>query len=354
LQSQFAISQLVSSFLCFFVLKTRNLSRIKMAAQHPKPSVVAARNFDCEKDCQTLRDAMKGLGTDEDTIIEIICARDYKQMADIKKSFQQMFGRVLEDDLKSELGGKLEKVVLAITKSPMEQMAATLRGAVKGLGTDETAIIEIMCTSTNEELAQIKEIYKKAYSHDLMKDLVDDTSGDFKRLLVSMSAGDRDQDGAPLSDGDVQTTAQKLYDAGEGKMGTDEEAFNMVLARRGFHQLRQIFHFYNRHLSPEKGIIGAIKSEFSGSIKDAYLAIATTALDGREAYLADQLYSSMKGLGTNDQQLIRLVTSRSQIDLKGCAVQFLKRHEKTLEDFVIDDTSGDYGKCLLALVKGNH
>jgi len=236
----------------------------------------------------------------------------------------------------------------------MEQTAATLRGAVKGLGTDETAIIEIMCTSTNEELAQIKEIYKKAYSHDLMKDLVDDTSGDFKRLLVSMSAGDRDQDGAPLSDGDVQTTAQKLYDAGEGKMGTDEEAFNMVLARRGFHQLRQIFHFYNRHLSPENGIIGAIKSEFSGSIKDAYLAIATTALDGREAYLADQLYHSMKGLGTNDQQLIRLVTSRSQIDLKGCAVQFLKRHEKTLEDFVIDDTSGDYGKCLLALVKGNH
>merc|ERR1711894_146549 len=258
-------TQLSSSFLCFvsqsFVLKTRNLSRIKMAAQHPKPSVVAARNFDCEKDCQTLRDAMKGLGTDEDTIIEIICARDYKQMADIKKSFQQMFGRVLEDDLKSELGGKLEKVVLAITKSPMEQMAATLRGAVKG-------------------------------------------------------------------------------------MGTDEEAFNMVLARRGFHQLRQIFHFYNRHLSPENGIIGAIKSEFSGSIKDAYLAIATTALDGREAYLADQLYHSMKGLGTNDQQLIRLVTSRSQIDLKGCAVQFLKRHEKTLEDFVIDDTSGDYGKCL--------
>merc|ERR1712117_836396 len=106
LRSQFAISQLASSFLCFFVLKTRNLSRIKMAAQHPKPSVVAARNFDCEKDCQTLRDAMKGLGTDEDTIIEIICARDYKQMADIKKSFQQMFGRVLEDDLKSELGGK--------------------------------------------------------------------------------------------------------------------------------------------------------------------------------------------------------------------------------------------------------
>ncbi|XP_075250406.1 annexin A13-like [Convolutriloba macropyga] len=324
-----------------------------MAAQHPKPSVVAAKHFDVEKDSQTLRDAMKGLGTDEDTIIEIICARNYEQLMDIKKSFQQMFGRVLIDDLKSELGGKFEKVILCIMKSPAEQNAANLRSAVKGMGTDETAIIEVMCTSTNEELAEVKAAYKKAFDHDLMKDLVDDTSGDFKRLLVSMSAGDRDQDGAPLDDGEVHKLAQKLYDAGEGKIGTDEEAFNMVMGRRGFHQLKQIFDVYNRHLSPEKGIIGAIKSEFSGSIKEAYLAIATTALDGREAYFADKLYESMKGLGTNDNQLIRVITSRSQVDLKGVAVQFLKRHEKTLEDFVVHDTSGDYGKCLLALVKGN-
>ena len=72
-------------------------------------------------------------------------------------------------------------------------------------------------------------------------------------------------------------TFQKLFDAGEGKVGTDEEAFNMVMARRGFHQLRQIFHAYDRNLSPENGIVKAIKSEFSGSIKEAYVATGQSA-----------------------------------------------------------------------------
>ena len=34
----------------------------------------------------------------------------------------------------------------------------------QGLGTDETAVIEIMCTSTNEELAAIKAAYEKGKS----------------------------------------------------------------------------------------------------------------------------------------------------------------------------------------------
>ena len=68
-------------------------------------------------------------------------------------------------------------------------------------------------------------------------------------------------------------TLQKLYDAGEGKLGTDEEAFNVVMARRGFHQLKAIFHAYQQNHNNEKGIIGAIQKEFSGSIKEAYLAI---------------------------------------------------------------------------------
>ena len=41
-----------------------------------------------------------------------------------------------------------------------------------------------------------------------MKDLVDDTSGDFKRLLVSMSAGDRDQGGQDLSEAEAMSYAQ--------------------------------------------------------------------------------------------------------------------------------------------------
>merc|ERR1711879_1034249 len=115
-------------------------------------------------------------------------------------------------------------------------------------------------------------------------------------------------------------------------------AFNVVMGRRGFHQLKAVFQAYQQHFNQEKGILGAIQKEFSGSIRDAYLAIATTALEGREAYFADKLYQSMKGLGTKDNQLIRLVTSRAYRDLKTIEVHYLKRYGKSLEEDIAGDT----------------
>ena len=60
-----------------------------------------------DQDAADLRKAMKGLGTDEGTIIKIIANRTQKQRVLIKESFQRQFSRDLIKDLKSELNGKL-------------------------------------------------------------------------------------------------------------------------------------------------------------------------------------------------------------------------------------------------------
>ena len=61
------------------------------------------------------------------------------------------------------------------------------------------------------------------------------------------------------------------YQAGEGQFGTDESAFNMVLCRRSYPQLRETFSRY--YEIAEKDIEDAIKSEVSGSLEDGYMAI---------------------------------------------------------------------------------
>ena len=38
--------------------------------------------------------------------------------------------------------------------------AKCLRHAMKGLGTDEHCLIEILCSRTNKEIAEIKSVYK--------------------------------------------------------------------------------------------------------------------------------------------------------------------------------------------------
>ena len=53
-------------------------------------------------------------------------------------------------DLHSELGGHLRTTVLALMEPKAVYDAQCLRNAMKGLGTDESVLIEVLCTRTNQ------------------------------------------------------------------------------------------------------------------------------------------------------------------------------------------------------------
>ncbi len=88
--------------------------------------------------------------------------------------------------------------------------------------------------------------------------------------------------------------ARKLYSAGERRLGTDESAFNAILASQNFAQLRAVFIEYEKVTG--HGIERAIESEFSGDIKDGLIAIIK-CVKNRPAFFAECLYNSMKVCG---------------------------------------------------------
>lgn len=67
----------------------------------------------------------------------------------------------LIDELKSELSGNFEIAIIGLMEAELLFGAKCLRSAMKGLGTDESVLVEILCTRTNEEILQIKEAYSK-------------------------------------------------------------------------------------------------------------------------------------------------------------------------------------------------
>ncbi|XP_069609489.1 annexin A7 isoform X2 [Ranitomeya imitator] len=308
-------------------------------------TIRAASNFDALADAEKLRKAMKGFGTDEQAIIDVVSNRSNDQRQKIKAAFKTAYGKDLIKDLKSELSGHVEELIIALFMPPTYYDAWSLHHAMKGAGTKEGVLIEILCSRTNSEIRNIVACYKSEFGRDIEKDVRSDTSGHFERLLVSMCQGNRDES-QTVNVQQAEQDAQRLYQAGEGKMGTDESSFNLVLASRSFPQLKAVADAYAR--ISKRDLVSAIGREFSGHIEDGLKAIVQCAIN-RQAYFAERLYKAMKGAGTKDSTLIRVVVTRSEIDLVQIKQAFVQMYQKSLASMIAGDTSGDYRKMLLAI-----
>ncbi|XP_053307265.1 annexin A7 isoform X2 [Spea bombifrons] len=304
-----------------------------------------AANFDALSDAEKLRKAMKGFGTDEQTIIDIVSNRSNDQRQKIKAAFKTAYGKDLIKDLKSELSGNVEELIIALFMPPTYYDAWSLYNAMKGAGTKEKVLIEILCTRTNSEIKNIVQCYKSEFGRDIEKDIRSDTSGHFERLLVSMCQGNRDEN-QNVNLQQAEQDAQRLYQAGEGKLGTDESSFNLVLASRSFPQLKAVAEAYAR--ISKRDLLSTIGREFSGYVEDGLKAILQCAIY-RPAFFAERLYHSMKGAGTQDSTLIRIIVTRSEIDLVQIKQSFTQQYQKTLATMISSDTSGDYKRLLLGI-----
>ncbi|XP_076787333.1 annexin A7 isoform X3 [Arvicanthis niloticus] len=328
------------------MLETEPGTSPAVMTQGTQGTIRPASNFDAMRDAEILRKAMKGFGTDEQAIVDVVSNRSNDQRQQIKAAFKTMYGKDLIKDLKSELSGNMEELILALFMPSTYYDAWSLRKAMQGAGTQERVLIEILCTRTNQEIRDIVRCYQLEFGRELEKDIRSDTSGHFERLLVSMCQGNRDESQS-VNHQMAQEDAQRLYQAGEGRLGTDESCFNMILATRSFPQLKATMEAYSRMAN--RDLLSSVSREFSGYVESGLKTILQCALN-RPAFFAERLYYSMKGAGTDDSTLVRIVVTRSEIDLVQIKQMFTQMYQKTLSTMIASDTSGDYRKLLLAIV----
>uniref|UniRef100_A0A3Q3IGX0 Annexin n=1 Tax=Monopterus albus TaxID=43700 RepID=A0A3Q3IGX0_MONAL len=295
-------------------------------------TVKPAPNFNPSADVAALDKAIKAKGVDEDTIIEVLVKRSNDQRQTIKETYQKTCGKPLETALKNALKGDLEE---------------QLKLAMKGLGTDEDTLVEILASRTNRELQAIKKAYKDEYKKDLEVDIRSDTGGDFRAALLALCKASRTEG---VSEQLVDNDARALYEAGEGRKGTDCSAFIEILTTRSDAHLRKVFSKYSSYSKVD--MAKAIDLELKGDIENCLTALVKCA-GSKPAFFAERLNLSMKGKGTRKPILTRIMVSRSEIDLKLIKDEYKKNYGKLLCQDIMDDVSGDYEKILVALCGGN-
>ncbi|XP_036382523.1 annexin A1a [Megalops cyprinoides] len=334
------------SFITEFLKQTVYLGMPDDSASPSYQGTVSAYpQFSASGDAGILDKAIKAKGVDENTIIDVLVKRSNAQRQQIKAAYQQASGKSLDAALKSALKGELEDVVLALLKTPAQYDAEQLKLAMKGLGTDEDTLIEILASRTNKEIREIKKAYKEEYKKELEDDIKSDTGGDFRTALLSLCKAARCEDNI-INEDLADNDARALYEAGEKRKGTDISVFINILTSRSAPQLRKVFERYSKYSKVD--VSKAIDLELKGDIENLLTAVVKCA-GSKPAFFAEKLYLSMKGSGTRTKILTRIMVSRSEVDLKRIKDEYKKNYGKTLYQDILDDTKGDYEKILLAL-----
>ena len=296
-------------------------------------------------DAAALRKAMEGFGTDEDALIKIVANRSNAQRQKIKAEYKTAYGRDLISDLKSELRGKLEDAMVALFTEPIEYDADSLNRAMKGAGTDEDAVIEIITSRPNWMLKKIKEKFKQKYNKELESAVKSDFHGDLERLLVSILQCKRSENNNP-NQSECANLAKELFDAGEKKWGTDSSIFNKIFTGCSPTEIACIAREY--HKISGHTILDGIDKEFSGNTKKALRSIVYALISPSE-YFATRVQDAIKGFGTNDHLLIRVLITRDEIDMPQIKQYYKQLYGNDMVEDIKKDIGGEYRKLMVEL-----
>ena len=301
------------------------------------------------KAAEDLRKAMEGFGTDEEHLILVVTSNKTQERLKIKKAYEEKYKKNLIDDLKSELSGKFEDAMVALFKEPVEYDCECIYNAMKGAGTDENCLIEVIASRPNWLLEKIKKKYSELYKKELVDDIKGDTSGDFQKILEGILRCKRSEV-KEINKENCEKIAKELNETNEeGWVVNDESSvFYKYIMNSSPKELSAIAREYYR-LSG-KTIIDGIENNFKGDAKDLLKSILYSLVSPSE-YFATRIKKAIEGFGTDNKTLIRILITRCEVDMNIIKKYYKQLYNKEMIEDIKNDISGDYQKLMIELIK---
>jgi len=315
-----------------------------------KGGTIRTKNpFDADEDAEALQKAMKGLGRDEDKIIAILSARTKTQRRQISTRFMVTYKKDLLKELESELSGNFLTTVQHLMWKKSVLDAQAIRKAIKGFGTDESVLIEILCTQSSREINEIKKDYLELFKRDMVADIQKETSSGFKDFLLAILKGRRVADSGTVVAEEAETDAKQLFAIQIKNWHPSNPTFLKIFTERSYQHLWYLFKQCWTKLSSDN-LIDSIDKQCKGELKRGFKTIIRFSTLIPPQYYATQARDALTAKGVEDKQLIYIVTTRSEVDLIDIKEEYFKMNKKTLVKQIEEVTSGKYKKMLTSII----
>ena len=282
---------------------------------------------------------------DEETIVSILSTTSNLDRQIIRLFYKKKFPNLIQKDIQTQLSGDFGKLVLNLFDLPYEYDARELHRSLTSFSKDEKAIIEIIITRPRSHLTLVQKIYKKFYNVSLKNDILNLSDKTFSEFLITILASNRPS-GLTIKPNDAYNIAKDIIKNGVKQYGKNVNLFKQVFVDRSREDLIMISRaFYDLY---KKNLYDVIDNEISGTnkklIKDILFGLITPA-----QWFAKKAYKAMKGAGTDEKTLNRVIVSRAEIDMDDIRDYYFRDRNTDLRNDIDGDCSGAYGQLLMNL-----
>lgn len=300
-----------------------------------------------------MAEAFTGQGYNKEALLDIFANRSTFQRSLILNAYKAGFGESLKAKVKTEINGDFKTCLLSSFDDQSHADARALYKALSSRNVHNNILMEVICTSTNQEIRDIKLAYQEILQEEnkdqkqkgLESDLKSSTSGNFQRLLIALIQGMRSDSFDPQI---AAMDAKILYDAGEGRMGTDDSTFIRIFATRSWESLRKTDEVYAESFG--HGLFEAVEKETRGHFRRG-LQLILEAATNRIKCFAKILNESAKTPETRDDTLFRMVVGHSESDLALIRHYYNANYPQPLGEMIKTETGGDCRLFLLAILR---
>ena len=278
----------------------------------------------------------------DDIILNIAMTNNLQSRIAIAQYYKAAYNQTLFDDINSKIGGDFGYCVAQMFLTPLEFCIHHLK---IGLKKSNECVFEMLTSKTPEELKIIENAYKRKTGKELKTDITKAFSGAVGNNLLNLFDTPRTTNSNPNVN-DCNRYAKKLIDKETKYWTEDENLFKEIFIQRSPEELILIARCYLKETG--NNLMDIIEKKIKGKHQILLREILYNNIMPHELY-AEKIYYAIKGAGTNEEILSRVLVARSELDMPLMREIYLFKYNITMKEDIIGDTSGSYQKICVHL-----